>query len=1020
MRKILFFLLSGIFLTEGCVKKNKSEESKCCGKVIFTVSPSDGRTTKITDCEGEEPVEFCFRIENPRFYPIDKSCKLKLEDINVKYIVDYGDGSTAVVNEKDEFCHTFKKGSYIVKAVSYPEIETCEYPLPYTGATQIGVIECLYPYLENLVNSCCPNSTYCEINVGAGCDLSIYAEDKLSQPLTYCWDTDGDNNFETCGTQTIRVLCDRVDKKIISSMVENACGCSIKAADFYFDCMAYVSSIISGGISFSLYSWDVYPQKITDYLFLYVSNYANVLSAPYLMIYHAPATEPWNLSLFDIHHGPIKGGELQFSNDYLHMNSPAAPPYGGVYVFSATFPSVLSAVSSPPNGGWKTAWGATFRPSMIYVEGITGFLIENNTAYLVDISNPLSVVQKDSLFSINNCSGPGSYLKKVFSILPFAFVSVEAINSTPDCGIGVYDVSDGYFGSRADDQLPSLIEPPLRKEGCSDSSLCFVNGLSGSKELLIENEFIEPVTYPSPSTAVLTLKLFTKGATDALRIFATDGSSTEEVTSANYYFDDKKRIVISENFYSTHPYPLWLYSVTYQVPSLFFAGISQGDNGYVEMWDVGSYPGVISRSEAGASYKISAIQGFSKGIVSTCSQPKPAVQIDQVFFDVFDFSDPIFPRETSSLELKATYKFSSCSRLRGFEDEGVRTGFVITGSEIGVIDISDIQNPSLKKTLYFSGNLMDIDDYLQFIILSVERAGLVIYDVSDAANPYFISSYQNGRIFDSSVIDGSFIYSITNEYNDDMTEKKNGIIEVIDISNLTSPSPVTYFHPSNGDKKLTCIVASPDEKRLYVGGVDYMGVIDISNPSSLSEISYQNLRSGTEIETALSCTYENGTLVVLTTSAHFHIFKTQPSLSYIGRFNPAYVGALPRSILLKDGNLYIGSRGYLTIYDLSIPEAPVFLSSTFLGDIYDQINDMKIMNNFIFLAVDYMAYDGVYIGYGFVYDVSNPIEPIKYAKFNAGDVNTIDVRYAGGGNYYIYLGASNGNILNLYKAYLTY
>ena len=297
-----YFIFSIILLTFfGCSKKDTDEKNKCCGRVIFTITTSDGRTTRITDCEGEEPVEFCFGIENVRFYPIDKSCKLDPKDINVQYIVDYGDGTTDVVNEKDEFCHSYKKGSYIVKVVSYPEIETCQYPTPWTGSSQIGVIECLYPYLENLVNSCCPGSTYCEINVGNACDISISARDKLSQPLTYCWDMDEDDTFETCGKQTVTVLCNKVEKKMVSSMVENACGCSIKAADFYFDCMASVSSIMSGNISFSLYSSDIYPQKINDDLFLYVSNYANVLSAPYFMIYRAPATEPWNLSLFDVH-----------------------------------------------------------------------------------------------------------------------------------------------------------------------------------------------------------------------------------------------------------------------------------------------------------------------------------------------------------------------------------------------------------------------------------------------------------------------------------------------------------------------------------------------------------------------------------------------------------------------------------------------------------------------------------------------------------------------------------------------
>ncbi len=88
-----------------------------------------------------------------------------------------------------------------------------------------------------------------------------------------------------------------------------------------------------------------------------------------------------------------------------------------------------------------------------------------------------------------------------------------------------------------------------------------------------------------------------------------------------------------------------------------------------------------------------------------------------------------------------------------------------------------------------------------FPITSIEKSGIMVYDISDILNPYFLSSFQNGRIFDDSIIIGNNLYALTNEYDDQKIEKRNGRIDLISLSDLSFPSFITSFKPSVGGGK---------------------------------------------------------------------------------------------------------------------------------------------------------------------------------------------------------------------------
>ena len=989
---ILFF----IFLS-GCGCGEKGDGNVCCGKVVFTVSVSDGKETRIKDCNTDRELKFCFLIENIRFIPFDKSCGIK--SVEATYIADYGEGSTDVVEPHKEFCHYFGEGQFKISVTSLPKIKGCEAPAPFTSPLYVGVVECPYPVVRQMTNSCCLES-WCELNLGQGCDLHIEATDIYNQPLTYCWEEErnGEKIFEECGPyHTKNFIFSQTGKYEIGGEIHNSCGCSVRSPENTFEVYPYVEPL-SSAIIVELGVSDVYPRRMTDDLFIYLSTSAGrwipttgkIPKSPSILIYYAPATEPWKMELIDVYHGDEVKGHLQFSdNGYLHMNG----EWGGVYVYAATYPFFVTPVASK----WKDINSVPFRPSEIYVEGITGFLIEENVAYSVSIADPFNIMQRDRIVQINGCGLP----KHIFSLLPLTFISQEMVTDS-FCGIGVYEYENDSFGEEAyQNPEPELL---LGIPGCSSTNYCIIGGMGGSKENRIKNEFVVPATYPPSLTAVLTLNLFTTGKKEDVEVFC-EGTTRFKLDDSHYDFFDRKRIVLKDWFYENYLSPDWVYSVTYTVPSILFAGINRKVSeydygGYMRMWEIRRFNNSITSeltSEITLLNDIGGFSVFSDLKVLTCDATIPGLNPLQ-YLELIDFSDPSFPKSLTSFEIMQGYGFSGCLKIRGYEADGPRAGFVITGAELGVVDLSDAQNLDMKKILYFSGKLMDIAEYTKnsrvYLILSLEKSGVMIYDVTDINEPYFVSSFQNGRNFGRFVLDGDIIYALADDG-----------IEILSLADITRPSPVTFFRPP---RYMTCIMK--EGNYIYAGGSDYLGKIDVTDPSNPQEV------ESLSVENPVDCTLDNGLMVILSDSGRFYLFKTEP-FEALGELRLSYIGSLPKSVYLKNGILFIGSMGHLTIYDISSPSTPVLLSYTFIGSEYYQVYDMSLLNNYLFLAVDDVSINGTDKGYGYVYDVKDLTLPIKYAKFNTYDVNRIFVRQEGG-VYYIYLGTPAHNAIEMFKGML--
>lgn len=997
-RGILLLIISPIMMFLQCVGKNKGGES-CCGKIRFYPEVRDGRPNKIMECGSEEKISFCFEIKNPTFLPFDKSCKSR--EVNATYFVDYGDGTTEAVSGKEPFCHLYGKGSYVVSITSIPQIEGCDESSYFTGKLQVSVTECPLPIVKDISNSC-SEEKWVEMYIEQACILHIEASDIWNQPLTYCWDMDGDGVFETCSSvPEITFEGKKIGTYNVTGMVFNSCGCSRSGPSTTFVVLPVVETL-SSAIAMELGVSDVFPQGISDELFLYISTSASpwlptigaVPKTPSILLYHAPLTAPWEATLFEVYHGNEVKGQLEYSeNGYLHMNGEG----GGVYVFAATYPYVFTPVVVPSMPLWKNMNGDPFKPSAIFVESVTGFLIEEKVAYSVDISDPLNIKETDRLIEIINCGA----LYGIYSHLPWVFALPETVMS-PSCGIGVYDFSDGLFGETPYQYPPPVPALLLSITECSDTNYCKPVKITGTRRRTIENDLLVPDEYPDDGTAVLTLSSFSTGRKEEIDIFC-KGATEFKVDDSIFNLYDRKRIVLPKWFYENYPKSGWTYSATYTVPEIIFAGINRMENynysGRIRMWDILPYNNSITSEISSEFLLFNDVEGlvaFQGEKVLACSSAFPQGMSTPQYLEVIDFSDPYYPSRITSLEIRESHKLEGCLRMRKFEEEDVKTAFVATGSALGIVDLSDLNSPQVKRVINFSGRLMEVNQYSKngknYLIISLGRSGLVIYDVTDLLNPLFVSSFENGKTMGRFVRKEEFLYIIADEG-----------IDIISLGDLSHPALVTSFVPSHNYPN--CITM--EGNFLYAGGRDYLLKIDVSDPSSPLEVSFAFHEGVPE-----KCVVERGLIVTLSDAGRFYFYRGEP-LGYTGQFQPV-VGSSPEAILLKDGILYIGSKGYITIYDVSDPASPVFLSLTFLGNIYNQVEEMALLNNFLFLAVDYDAIDGVNKGYGFVYDVSNPLNPLMYAKFNAYDVNRVFVREEGG-FYYIFLGAYRHNTIEMYK-----
>lgn len=161
------------------------------------------------------------------------------------------------------------------------------------------------------------------------------------------------------------------------------------------------------------------------------------------------------------------------------------------------------------------------------------------------------------------------------------------------------------------------------------------------------------------------------------------------------------------------------------------------------------------------------------------------------------------------------------------------------GNTIEVYDISGDSTAKLVSSINAGNGLETVFPYKQNLLLGTS-SGMLIYDISNGANPTYVSTYTHIVSCDPVVAQGNYAYVTLR--NGNRCSRGLTQLEVIDISNLGNPQLVTTVSmkmPHGLDA---------DGKNLVVGEGTYgFKWFDITNPTEPTQILFDKTVPGYDI-----------------------------------------------------------------------------------------------------------------------------------------------------------------------------
>jgi hypothetical protein len=120
--------------------------------------------------------------------------------------------------------------------------------------------------------------------------------------------------------------------------------------------------------------------------------------------------------------------------------------------------------------------------------------------------------------------------------------------------------------------------------------------------------------------------------------------------------------------------------------------------------------------------------------------------------------------------------------------------YTLNNNSLRVFDISQPANPLPGNIVPLGSGIETIFPYQDKLFMGA-RAGMMIYDNQNPAQPRFISQYTHVQSCDPVVVQGNYAYVTLR----DGTSCRNGsnLLDVVDISNLTNPVVVTTIPMRN-------------------------------------------------------------------------------------------------------------------------------------------------------------------------------------------------------------------------------
>lgn len=161
------------------------------------------------------------------------------------------------------------------------------------------------------------------------------------------------------------------------------------------------------------------------------------------------------------------------------------------------------------------------------------------------------------------------------------------------------------------------------------------------------------------------------------------------------------------------------------------------------------------------------------------------------------------------------------------------------GSSVEVYDISKDSTATLVNTLQAGSGLETVFPFGKYLLMGT-TSGMLIYDISNGANPQYVSTYIHIVSCDPVVAQGKYAYVTLrngNRCNRGLTQ-----LEVIDLSNIQQPQLINTL------PMLMPHGLDADGTNLVVGEGDYgFKWFDLTDPTTPKQILFENTVPGFDI-----------------------------------------------------------------------------------------------------------------------------------------------------------------------------
>jgi len=156
--------------------------------------------------------------------------------------------------------------------------------------------------------------------------------------------------------------------------------------------------------------------------------------------------------------------------------------------------------------------------------------------------------------------------------------------------------------------------------------------------------------------------------------------------------------------------------------------------------------------------------------------------------------------------------------------------YAVDSHNINIFNISDLDNPEEKEDVYAGFDIETIFNKDNHLFLGSMR-GMYIYDITNPAEPTFVSEFEHGTACDPVVVDGDYAY-VTLRGGNWCGATESGLY-IVDISNIENPE-LAIIYSMDGPYGL----GIKDEKLFICDGDAGLKVYDKTDINDLQELNH--------------------------------------------------------------------------------------------------------------------------------------------------------------------------------------